>query len=166
VDAFGISNLDLQGEVNIARPYTYTHTDTVANYTHYNQPLAHPLGANFKEFVGLATYQPVNKLTLTARIIYDQQGLDTANVNWGSDIFASYTTRVRDYGNYIGQGLSSKVMNAAFTASYEIKYNLFIDLSYLARKTGGAYKQYVPEKNTSFISAALRWNIGRREYDY
>jgi hypothetical protein len=25
VDAFGLSNLDLQGEVNITRPYTYSH---------------------------------------------------------------------------------------------------------------------------------------------
>src|SRR6185369_7292398 len=38
VDAFGIKNLDLQLEHNRVRPFTYSHTDSVANYTHYNQP--------------------------------------------------------------------------------------------------------------------------------
>src|SRR6202000_3428748 len=32
-DAFTIKNLDLQAELNIVRPYTYSHDDTVANYT-------------------------------------------------------------------------------------------------------------------------------------
>ena len=48
IDAFGIKNLDLQLEYNRVRPFTYSHRDSVANYTHYNQPLAHPLGANFR----------------------------------------------------------------------------------------------------------------------
>ncbi len=43
IDAFGVKNLDLQLETNLVRPFTYSHFDTVANYTHYNQPLAHPL---------------------------------------------------------------------------------------------------------------------------
>ena len=43
MDAFGIPNLDLQIETNRVRPFTYSHGDTIANYTHYNQPLAHPL---------------------------------------------------------------------------------------------------------------------------
>ncbi|RYY00403.1 MAG: hypothetical protein EOO53_22035, partial [Gammaproteobacteria bacterium] len=52
IDAFGISNLDLQAEWNRVRPFTYSHDDSVANYTNYNQPLAHPLGANFNELIG------------------------------------------------------------------------------------------------------------------
>ena len=47
IDAFKIKNLDLQGELNYVRPFTYSHFDSVANYSHYNQPLAHPLGREF-----------------------------------------------------------------------------------------------------------------------
>lgn len=47
INAFGLKNLDLQGEMNFVRPFTYSHFDSVSNYTHYNQPMAHPLGANF-----------------------------------------------------------------------------------------------------------------------
>ncbi|MEX0636266.1 MAG: capsule assembly Wzi family protein, partial [Ferruginibacter sp.] len=53
IDAFGVKNLDLQFETNRVRPFTYSHKDTIGNYTHYNQPLAHPLGANFQEFIGI-----------------------------------------------------------------------------------------------------------------
>ncbi|MEO5783349.1 MAG: hypothetical protein ABIQ07_08770, partial [Ginsengibacter sp.] len=61
VDAFGIANLDLQVESNRVRPFVYSHYDSVSNYTHYNQPMAHPLGANFQEFVGILKYQPAPK---------------------------------------------------------------------------------------------------------
>jgi hypothetical protein len=48
IDAFKIRNLDLQAEYNVVRPYTYSHSDSVANYTHYNQPLAHPIRSEFQ----------------------------------------------------------------------------------------------------------------------
>src|SRR6185503_5104840 len=73
-DAFNISNLDLQFEHNRVRPFTYSHGDSLANYTHYNQPLAHPLGASFSEFIGIARYQPAPKWLTVARLIYYQQG--------------------------------------------------------------------------------------------
>ena len=66
IDVANISNLDLQLEWNRVRPFTYTHFDSVSNYTHYNQPLAHPLGANFNELVAVLRYQPTGKLTATA----------------------------------------------------------------------------------------------------
>ncbi len=59
IDIFNVKNLDLQIETNLVRPYTYSHNDTVSNYSHYNQPLAHPLGSNFSEFIVIARYQPV-----------------------------------------------------------------------------------------------------------
>jgi hypothetical protein len=61
IDAFTIKNLDVQFESNRVRPYTYAHSDSVANYTHYNLPLAHPLGANFQELIGIIKYQPAAK---------------------------------------------------------------------------------------------------------
>ncbi|MEQ9148366.1 MAG: hypothetical protein RLP13_08825, partial [Cytophagales bacterium] len=49
INAFGINNLDIQLEGNLARPFTYTHLSDFTNYQHFQQPLAHPLGANFRE---------------------------------------------------------------------------------------------------------------------
>ena len=55
-DAFKIESLTLQTEYNLVRPYTYAHHNPEQNYAHYNQPLAHPLGANFSEMLFLANY--------------------------------------------------------------------------------------------------------------
>jgi hypothetical protein len=76
-DAFGVSNLDLQAETNIVRPYTYSHNPIVTanngipygSYTNYMQPIAHPLGANFNEVIGILRYQPLPRLNVTGKII-------------------------------------------------------------------------------------------------
>jgi hypothetical protein len=59
----------------------------VANYTHYNQPLAHPLGANFKETIAIARYQPAPRWLVQAKGIFYLQGRDTSTENNGSNIF-------------------------------------------------------------------------------
>ena len=43
-------------EYNQVQPYTYAHKEPIQSYTHMNQALSHPLGANFKEIVALLDY--------------------------------------------------------------------------------------------------------------
>uniref|UniRef100_UPI002613C2BA gliding motility protein RemB n=1 Tax=Winogradskyella sp. TaxID=1883156 RepID=UPI002613C2BA len=50
-NAFKVDNLLLQAEYNQVRPYTYSHNTIVLNYAHFNQPMAHLWGANFRELV-------------------------------------------------------------------------------------------------------------------
>lgn len=87
IDFLGIKNLDLQLETNWIRPFTYSHFDTVANYTHYNQALAHPLMSNIKEYIGILKFQPAPKWYMQAKAIYWQSGVDTARKNFGNNIF-------------------------------------------------------------------------------
>ena len=53
VEPFNVKNLIVQTEWNMVRPYTYQHWDSQTSYSHYFQPLAHPLGANF---LGMDTF--------------------------------------------------------------------------------------------------------------
>ncbi|MDQ6843702.1 MAG: capsule assembly Wzi family protein [Bacteroidota bacterium] len=159
VDAFNLKNLDLQFEANRVRPFTYSHNDSIANYTHYNLPLAHPLGANFQEFIGILKYQPAAKWYLNARAIYYYQGLDSAGENFGSNPFESYATRIKDYGFDVGGGSKVKVFNAAVALSYELKENLFLEGSLLFRK-------YTGQGNRTLFGIGVRWNAARRDYDY
>lgn len=163
IDAFGAKNLDLQGELNLARPFSYTHYDSVANYTHYNQPLAHPLGANFIEAIGIIRYQPHPKWNTSARLILWTQGTDTADSNVGSNIFMLNTTRKSDYGYSLPNGPRSNGINAQLLASYEWKENLFIEGSVLIRRLTSAV---APDRNTSMFTLGVRMNMFRREYDY
>ena len=103
IDAVGVKNLDLQAEMNIIRPFTYSHNDTIANYTHYNQPLAHPLLSNVREFVGIARYQPAPKWYMQGRMNIWEQGSDTANMNFGNNIFLDSDTKPKDRGFYFGR---------------------------------------------------------------
>jgi len=176
IDAFGIPNLDLQGEVNRVRPFTYSHYDSVSNYTHYNQPMAHPLGANLQEFIGIIKYQPAPKWYVYARAIYYYQGLDSAGYNFGSNPFRLYnegkplenpndpTSAQRQSGFKVGGGMKATCLNALLQLSYEWKENLYIDLS-LQHRT---YKVPLINTNTSntLITAGIRWNMFKRTYDF
>lgn len=167
IDAFKVRNLDLQGEVNLVRPFTYSHDDSVANYTHYNQPLAHPLGANFMEMIGIVKYQPFPKWYAQLKLIAFRQGVDTADKNFGGNIFLPYITRDADYGYKIGSGVKTNGVNASLWVGYELKENLFIDASMMYRKlkADAADRPDLSPKTTLF-TVGLRMNVGRREYDY
>ena len=166
VDAFNIPNLDLQFEYNRVRPYTYSHNDSVSNYSHYNQPLAHPLGANFQEMIAILNYQPAPRLYLLAKLIYYKKGLDSSNYNAGGDIFRLDTNRFGiDEGYKIGGGNKVTCLNALVQVSYELRENLYLDASYQYRN----YK-YVNDptqkSTTSLVTAGIRLNIAKRDYDF
>jgi hypothetical protein len=147
------------------RPFTYSHYNAVANYTHYNQPLAHPLGANFQEWIAMFRYQPAPKLYFNGRVVYFTQGLDSLGRNFGQNIFKDYRTRARETGFDIGSGMKVNCLNANFIASYELKENIFFELTGLHRR----YKinNVAPgQQNTTVVSVGLRMNMHRREYDF
>jgi len=176
IDAFGIPNLDLQGEINRVRPFTYSHYDSVSNYTHYNQPMAHPLGANLQEFIGIVKYQPAKKWYVYARAIYYYQGLDSAGYNFGSNPLRLYNegkplvnpndplSPQRLTGYSVGGGMKATCLNALLQVSYELKENLYIDLSLQHR----SYKVPLQNTNTSntMITAGIRLNMFKRVYDF
>ncbi len=167
VDAFNVKNLDLQVEHNRLRPFSYSHRDSVANYTHYNQPLAHPLGANFQEFIAIARYQPAPKWTILGKLMVFEKGEDINNESFGGNILLPNIPpyRKRDYGYNIGSGLKTNTLLSSLLVSYEWKENLFFDISAMIRKKD------VPSNvslstNTSVISAGIRWNMHRRDFDF
>ena len=168
IDAFNVKNFDLQFETNIVRPYTYQHNDSVSSYSNYNQPLAHPLGANFFEFITIARYQPSPKLNFEGKIIYYKQGLDSAGVNFGSNVLENYDTRPRDYGFGIGSGVSANCVNASIAASYELRENLYIDASMMYRNysVSNPTAAGVSSSNSAIFSIGIRLNTFRRQYDY
>jgi len=166
IDAFGIKNLDLQFEANRVRPFTYSHNDSVADYTHYNQPLAHPLGANFQEYLGVARYQPAPKWLLLGKLFWWKQGIDSSTtVSYGSNIFLPNTLRNRDNGFDVGEDLyRANTITASFLLSYELKQNLFIDVSAYVRKYDVAALSI--SKKTTVLSIGVRLNMHRREFEF
>lgn len=119
-----IPNLDAQLEFNMARPFTYTHSEDV-NYSHYNQPLAHPLGASFYEVMLNVRYQPIPRLSFNLKYFMAKVGGDTLRVgiptNLGTDILAGTgfggSTVTQDLNNKIAQGAKGTINYLQFLAS-------------------------------------------------
>ncbi|HEY0297735.1 MAG TPA: hypothetical protein VGB84_00805, partial [Arachidicoccus sp.] len=172
IDAFTVKNLDLQLEGNVVRTFTYTDKWTQDNFTHYNQALADPIGANFKELDAIATYQPIPKLYLTAKLIIYKKGLDTtaafatavASPNHGGDLFRNYNDmRSYESGYTIGNGIADKVALGSLTASYEVIQNLFVDANFTYRKNS---IETMPTTSAKMFMIGLRWNMARREFNF
>ena len=191
IDVAGIRNLDLQAEVNYIRPYTYQHVSYYTAYTNYQQPLAHPMGANLTEVLGVLSYQPLPRLSLVAKAIYTEQGLDygydaVGNVittgtlsndvpgspitpgriaNYGGNPLVPYNSHPMDYSNRTGQGNKSRLLHTDFTATYQPRLNLFLDAKLIAR-----HQTYslTPAANVNevYASLAVRWNIAQRLHEF
>lgn len=164
IDILGVKNVDLQLELNRVRPFTYSHLDSSSNWTHYNQAFAHPLGANFQEYIAIIKAQPLKRLYLNARAIYYQQGLDSLGLNFGANPLRSYQTRFRGTALEVGSGNLATSLMLTLQASYEIAENLFIDLTLNRRSFKTALGGMSPD--ATIFSGGIRWNMARREFPF
>ena len=154
-DALRIPNLDIQLEANLVMPYTYSHSDTLANYSHYNQPLAHPLGANFIEAIGKVSYRITPELTVECWIHQYRQGLNNSTQNWGENILESSASRVRDYSNKLLQGEISDVSRYTIRLDWECYHNMNLFTEFTSRNQKGVNAQ-----NLKYFGAGFRINLG------
>ena len=164
IDAFGTDNLDLQVEYNTVRPYTYSHNDGTANYTHYNQPLAHPLGSNFKEVIGIVRVQPIPRLALNAKFVHSTFGADSNDVNLGGNIFLDNTSHPNDFGNETGQGVETNLNQMDIRASYMARHNIYVDLNLTL---GDLKTEGIGEKQKrNYAGLSVRMNFPQKDLDY
>lgn len=161
-DFAGIKNLNLQLEYNSVRPYTYSYSDSLANYSHYNQSLAHPLGSNFHEGISRISYQLNAKLNLSVDLLIYEKGLDNDTSNWGANILKPNSTREKDFNNVVGQGISSNLIQTMANVSYELFPRFWVDLSAGFRKN----KIESNIKNTNWFQVGLRMNIDRTRNEF
>jgi len=166
IDIAKISTLDAQLEYNLVRPYTYTYfTDNFdynndfLNYTHYNQAIAHPYGANFKELLAIIRFEPKKKWRIENITSFTRQGLSAENENFGDNIFLDNTTRNSEtgelnYGHSMLQGNLQTTFLNSFRLSYTFWHNMFVDLNYVYRNSN------LNDVNisTNYIMLSLRLN--------
>lgn len=152
-DVFKIKDLNFLTEYNTARPYTYSQRTSLLSYGHYNEPLAHPFGANFKEWLAIADYS-YRRFQFYMQANVAEYGLDYGGDNFGKDIFKSYSTRIADHGNKTGQGLKTNFLYLDSRASFLLnpKTNLRFELGAVFRN----------EKNSSMNDKTTWLTFGLR----
>jgi hypothetical protein len=162
-DLFGVHHLHFQTEVNYARPYTYSHGSVQQNYGHMNQPLAHPLGANFMESATFLNYR-FKRVFLEAKCVYAVYGADTTGTDFGKNIFISYNKRPHEYGNTTTQGVKTNLINASLRGAYilDSKMNLKIEFGFAERIEQTARRTV----QTPFVFIGIRTDLGNSYSDF
>ncbi len=165
INALGIDHLDAQIEYNSVMPFTYTHRDGVANYVHYNQNLAHPLGANFREWVLLLRHQFLKRFEWEARLISANYGEDDRDTNVGSNLLLPNSGRTTgEYGNEIGQGIKTQTLLFGLDISYRLAHNIYLDLNYFYRNKDSASDPL--DLRTQYLGGGIRINLERMRMDF
>lgn len=164
IDFMGVRNLDVQYEFNTVRPYTYSHREYENAYGHYEQPLAHPFGANFGEQMLNINYRFGKRWAINIRGFSFYKGLDEGEESYGGDIFKSYTLRYADTGHSIGQGLRSDVQLINADLSFELTHNLYIGTQFFWRNETFSDPTLGP-LNVNYFGGSLRYNINHFKND-
>jgi hypothetical protein len=153
------SSLILNLEHNWMRPFTFSHAYSSKSYGNLLQPLAHPLGANFREWISSINYTR-NKIFVENIFAFQQYGSDSLATNYGNNIYKSNLNRSLDYGSEILQGIENNVFINQLTLSYLLipKWFSFIDLGFTYRN------HKIGDINNSdlFISIGVRTGFNRR----
>jgi len=157
-DFMWVKNLRLRIEYNVVRPFTYSYSytstaiSTLQNYAHFNSPLAHPLGANFKEVLASLNYSK-KRWQLEVMSTFAQVGLDTnALGSIGQDVYRPYGNRDDDYGFVVGGGNNTTIINNTLKCSYVVNPKSQMILQF------GVTNRSV--KNTSFDSSQNMFFFG------
>lgn len=162
-NVFEIKGLNYLLEYNTARPYTYSSRNLIGSYTNYSEPLAHPFGANFKEFVGVLSYS-IHRFNFNTKINVAKYGYDIGTNNYGKDPFKPYNTSVSSTGNKIAQGLETSLFYLDNRISYLInpKTNLRLELGLVARKESNNRFN----NKTNWVTFGLRSSFRNIYYDF
>ena len=134
-----LKDVDFLIEYNQVQPYTYGHRTILQNYSHMNQALAHPLGANFRELINILQFNQGN-LQYRLKSIFSVVGLDSIGTHYGQDIFsADYNASTggqSSYGNFNGQGFRTNIFSFQPEVSYKLKsFYLFGSVYYQKKKS-------------------------------
>jgi hypothetical protein len=160
---FGIKALNARVEYNQARPYTYSYMRSVEGYSHFNQPLAHPMGANFREGIFMASYTTGNWMA-NIKMVVAMYGADTAGKDFGKNVFLSYEDHVSELDNKIGQGLKTNLSVIDASVSYLLnrRTNMRIELGITSRNEQNAWY----DKKMFWIYAGIRTGLRNLYYDF
>ena len=141
-------------EYNQVQPYTYGHRTILQNYSHMNQALAHPLGANFKELINVLEMKK-ERLTYKIKSTFTNVGLDSTSTHYGQNIFASdydaSTGGQYSYGNFNGQGVKTLIFSLQPEISFRLeKIEIFGSIFYSTKKSN------LLDEKLTFYSVGLR----------
>lgn len=155
---FSIRNLHLLAEYNTSQSGIYTNNYKILNYSHYCQPLANPLGTNFKEYIFRIRYN-LKSWQLNTKFNIAKYGIDS--------IKPAKSNYIEDYSfpvPFLGQGPFTKLFYADYSIAYLVnpKTNMRIEAGYISRQAEIERKNH----NTSYFYLSFITSLTNMYYDF
>jgi hypothetical protein len=124
----------IQLEFNSVRPFTYSHWSS-NYYSHYNQPLAHPLESNFRELVIRSFWIPkkLQRVSIKNTLIIANKGVNPISGNVGSDIRLNYYTASNKKDADMLSGNLRNIVSSTVVIKYYLLPNCTLDFTHLIR---------------------------------
>ncbi len=167
-EPFNLKNVFILTEYNQVQPYTYAHKIPMQNYTHLNQALAHPLGANFKETVGIVSYS-YKKWNVELKWNHAIFGEDSSGTHFGKNIFLSDFEAEKQgqqysYGNFNGQGVKTIQDYITTTVSRKIREesNIYLFGQIISRKLNSDLQNL----NQLYYIVGIKTNLHNSYFDF
>ena len=161
---FKVQNLSFQTEVDYVRPYTFTARDPLQNYSNFNQPLADPEGANFIESASFLTWFHKNFLIQGSVVAYHYGG-DKGGTDYGQNIFIVYTEHEHDYGNYVGQGVSTYLATVGLKTDFIISPKMNLKAEFSANEIMESISG-TKEYSEPYITLGVKTSLGNLYNDF
>lgn len=168
-DVGGVKNLNLQVEYNNVRPYMYQGADSALSYAHYNQSITHPMGANFREYLFLGSYQ-WKRVFVSFKFSYTQTATDldtTASLftNYGNNVLESLAEASRPTNTKMFAGSPYTVMDNELRFGYILnpKLNMVIEARLQFRKYD--FKDFGNAPNFNSFGITFATQLFNRYYD-
>ena len=156
-DLFKIKRLTAQAEFNSVAAYAYSHRLPRQNYAHHNEAIAHPLGANFNEVVGLVDYQ-WKRLFINAKVNYATFGTENDTIRNGTSIFAEDQTPTSEVLQ------DSKLV--FIDAKFGYKMNRHTHMRVYLGVTQRDLTSPLGNEGTTYIYLGFRTNLRNDYYDF
>jgi hypothetical protein len=162
-DIFKVKRLNYLFEYNTVKPYTYSNQQPISSYSFYGDPLAHPYGANFREFLGILNYS-VGRFDFQGQINYAKYGLDALKTDNNGKIITKPFVPSANTTTTIGQGISTQLYYGEGTVAYILnpKYNLRLELGALYRQEKNDQK----DSKNALITFGLRSSFRNLYHDF
>jgi len=162
-DLFNVDGLSSRLEYNSVRPYTYAHSNPVQAYSNYNMSLAHPMGANFHEWIALANYQH-KRINFKLQYNQSRQGSSPLGTNFGENLELSNSTREKEIENVLTQGVPVQVRFLSPTFSYLLKkeWNVIASLGFIWREE----KQNDVLRQNNMIYLTIKTQLFNQYFDF
>ena len=145
------------------RPFTYSHRAANNSFVHYDDPLGHPAGQNFYDWALQLRYQPRARWSGAINAWYTRRGRNPEGENVGADPREPYTTRTRNHGHFIGQGVRVDDYRIEAYGGYEILPRMNLELALYLSQSDDAETGREWNVNPSL---QLRWGMPFRSARY